>query len=286
MLKIVVVLAILVALVVGVFGWDKTRSYADAIPVTIQQKVDDTTPMVLEKNRIIVLIDQANKDILLHQDKICDLQARRDTLGREIDCATRKLCGEMELLKRIKEMLAEKCEKYQIGCKTYSLDEVNIDALERVKMVERLQEDIRLRKSLGEDMDRAIQQGQDNLVQSRKKLAELRNMLELLETREVTANIRLELARLTDSATGAPLSQDSELEKAIANYTQRIAKKERLAESHLTNGSGQARIDYTKVLAHQDAEKEIDRLLNPQEPVNSTDPVQPSASAVNSNINP
>jgi chromosome segregation ATPase len=282
-----VVLAVLVALVIGVFGWDKAQSYGKAIPVTIQQQVDNKTPMVLEKNRIQVLIGKANSDILIHQDKICELQARRDTLGREIDCATRKLCGEMELLKRIKEMLAEKCESYVIGCRTYSFAEVNSDALERVKTVERLQEDITFRKSLGEDLDRGIRQGQDNLVQTRKQLAELRNLVERLETREATANIRLELARLTDAATGSPLSQDSELEKAIANYTQRITHKERQAEFSLTNGNGQSRIDYTKTIVSQDAIGEIDKILNPsQQPENPGNLAQPSVPSVNSNIKP
>ena len=265
--KLIIFVTVILVLTVVVFGWPKTWSYLQGTQQIINDEFDDRTPMRLESARINALIQKENAAVLSYEDSICDLEARRDSTMRSIEEARKKLQAEMDLLKRIKSLLGEKCEQYTIGRNTYSYAEVNADALERVETVKRTQEDIAFNQSLVDDLDRAVKQGRGSLADAHKRLVELRNGMERLRARDANANVRLQVAKLTNAIAGAPLSAESELEKAIGNYERRVGTKERRAASRLMNSGGQFKIDYSAAMVTQDASIEIDQLLG-EEPVN------------------
>ncbi len=260
--KVVIAVVILFVLAVIVLGWDKTTSYISGTRQVLHQEVDDRTPMRLEKARIEVLISQEQAKLVAFEDKVAELEGQRDIAARSVEEARRDLAAEMELLKRIKALLDEEREHYTIGRATYSFAEVNADALERLQQVERMQEAIAFHESLLTDLDAAIRQGASSLGEARKRLTELKNGLARLEQRNVNAEIREQVAQLANAVAGAPLSADSELEKAMRNYERRIGAKERRATARLSTGMGQFRIDYSSAMVTQDAASEIDRLLS------------------------
>jgi len=276
--KIIIAAVVVLVLAIVVFGWPKTWSYLRGTQQILNEEVDDRTPMRLESARITALIQKENEAVLSYEDSICDLEARRDSTMRSIEEARKKLQTEMDLLKRIKALLDEKRQQYTIGRNTYTYAEVNADALERIEAVKRMQEDIAFKQSLVNDLDRAVKQGRGSLADAHKRLAELNSAMERLRARDANADVRLQVAKLTNAIAGAPLSADSELEKAIRNYERRVGTKERRAASRLMTSSGQFRIDYSAAMVTQDASAEIDQLLGegpvakPVKPVPQTRP--------------
>ena len=259
--KILVTTAVLGGLVLLVLGWDKTWSYVKGTRQAINDQVDDNTPLSLEKSRIDTMIQEEQKNIFGFEDKVAELEARRDSAVRLIADARKRLAGEMELLKRIKGMLDGGNTSYQIGHSQYTRAEVNADALERIEAVKRIQETIDFNDSLRLDLDKAINQGRGSLAEARKRVGELKNAIVRLDVRDANAEVRLEMARLTSAIAGAPLTTDSELEKAVRNYDRRVGQKERRAASTLAGNGNPFRIDYSSSVVTENASAEITRLV-------------------------
>jgi len=255
-------IAVVAVLAVLVFGLEKSWSYIEGTKQVINEEVDDRAPMRLESARVTSLVRKENEDVLAYEDKLCDLEARRDATARAVEEGRKRLQAEMDLLGRIKALLDEKRDQYVIGRNTYTYAEVNADALERLEGVKRMEEAITFNESLIRDLDQAIKQGRGSLAESRKRLAELKSAMTRLETRNTNADLRLEVAKLANAIAGAPLSADSELEKAFQNYERRVAQKERRAEARLVASNGQFRIDYSAAMVTQDAAGEIGRFLD------------------------
>lgn len=259
--RIVIAVGIVFVLAVIVLGWEKTTSYVAGTREVINQEADDRAPMRLERARIEALIQKEQQNVLAFEDKVADLVGRRQATARGIEEARSKLLFEMDLLKRIKALLDEKRQKYVIGRQTYSFAEVNADALERVQEVDRMREGVSFNEGLVADLDAAIKQGRSGLAEAGKRLAELKSGMARLGQRNVNADIRLQVAQLANAIAGAPLSADSELEKAVRNFERRVSTKERHANARLSAGMGQFRIDYAPMIVTQDASAEITRML-------------------------
>lgn len=260
--KVIIASGIIFVLMLLVFGWEKSWSYVKGTQQVLNAEADDRAPMKLESARITALIDKENEAVLGHQDKIDDLEARREATARSIAASQKNLAAEMELLRRIKSMLDKKEDKYTIGRNTFTYAEVNADALERLQAVKRMRETVAFNDTLLGDLDSAVKQGRASLGEANKRMDELKNALARLDARNVTADVRLEVAKLISSVAGAPLPADSELERAVRNYDRRVSQKERRAESHLNAGGGQFRIDYSAAVVTQDASSEIGQMLS------------------------
>jgi DNA repair exonuclease SbcCD ATPase subunit len=259
--KIIIAVGIVFVLAVLVLGWEKTYSYVAGTRHVLNEEADGRSPMRLEKARIEVLIQKEQENILVFEDKVADLEGRRDETARGIEEANKKLASEKDLLKRIKALLDEKREQYTIGPNTYTYAEVNADALERVEEVRRIQEAVAFHETLLADLDTGIRKGHSSLCEARNRLTELKNGLARLEQRDVNARIRLQVAKLANAVAGAPLPADSELEKVMRNLERRVSAEERRATAQLSAGMGRFRIDYSAAMVTQDASAEIDRLL-------------------------
>ena len=248
-------------LAVFVFGWERTVSYVDGAREYANTELDDKVPMDLEASRIQVLIRKENEWIISYEDKVADLEGRRDGATRKIDEAKRQLVRQVATLQRVKTLLDQKKARYTIGGDSYSFAEVNNDALKRLKDVKTIQETIAFHESLVRDLDVVVKQGRGNLAECHKKLVELASAMERLEAKDANADVRLELAKLANSLSGAPLVANSELEKAYRNYQRRVEQKERRATSRLSAGKAAYRIDYDAAFVTEDASSEIGKLL-------------------------
>ena len=278
--KIIIAVGIIFVLMLLVLGWEKSWSYVKGTQQVLNDEVDDRTPMRLESARITALIRKESESVLGYEDRICDLEARRDGTARTVGEANKKLLVEKNLLKQIKDLLDEKRAEYVIGRNTYTYAEVNADALERLEAVRRMQENVAFNETLLADLDTAIKQGRGSLGEARNRIAELKSGVARLEARNANADVRLEVAKLTNAIVGAPLSAESELEKVVRNYDRRVSQKERRAESRLSASSGQFRIDYSAAMVTQDASSEIGQMLEnapPDKPLPPSPQARPSA---------
>lgn len=82
-----------------------------------------------------------------------------------------------------------------------------------------------------------------------------------LEARNENAEARLELAKVTSVVTGDRLMADGELKKALRNFEERVAQKEKQAAVRLKGANPQFRIDYSAAIVTQEAATEIERVL-------------------------
>ncbi len=281
MKSIVIVASIVLVLGLVVLGGEKTWSYAKGGQRMINEKVDQTSPMPLEAARIRALMDRENERVLQYEDKVLDLQGRAEATQKSVAEFTKKLDGEKQLIEQIGTLLAKRQERYLIGGHEYSLAEVNSDALGRVEACKKTQEDIEFQKSLLHDLNLAVEQGRQSLGEAKKKYTELGGQLARLETRNANADIRMEVATLTNSLTSAPVSGNSALEDAFKNYERRVAQKERRAVSRLAATNAPHLINYDSNMVTQDAVPEIDRFLkssSAQPPSSQTPETKPPAS--------
>ena len=252
---------VVVLLSVFVLGWDKAVSYVDGAREHANKELDDKVPMDFEASRVQALIRKENQKILAYEDRVYDLESRRDGSASKIDDAKKQLARETATLQRIKALLDQKQPKYVIGGKNYSLAEVGHDALQRLKDVKSLQETISFHESLVTDLDTAAKQGRGNLAECRKRLVARTSEMERLKARNLNADVRMEISRLANSLADAPLAGSSELEKAFQNYDRRVRAKERRAASRLNAGKANYRIDYDAAFVTEDASAEIGKFL-------------------------
>ena len=252
---------VVLLLAVLVFGWERTVSYVEGAREYANKELDDKVSMDFEASRIQTLIRKENEQILSYEDKVADLEGRRDGAIRKIDEAKKQLARKTATLRRIKTLLDQKKAQYTIAGHRYRFAEVNNDALQRLKGVETLQEAVAFHESLVSDLDAAVKQGRGNLGECHKKLVELTSAMERLEAKNANADVRLEVAKLANSLSGAPLAASSELEKAFRNYERRVGQKERRATSRLNAGKAAYRIDYDAAFVTEDASSEIGKLL-------------------------
>jgi len=248
-------------LTVLVFGWERTVSYVEGAREYANKELDDNVSMDLEASRIQALIRKENERILSYEDKVADLEGRRDAAVRRIGEAKKQLTRKTATLRQIKALLDQKKSQYTIAGRLYRFAEVNNDALQRLKGVETLRETIAFHGSLVSDLDAAVKQGRGNLGECHKKLVELTSAMERLEAKNANADVRLEVAKLANSLSGSPLAASSELEKAFRNYERRVGQKERRATFHLNAGKTAYRIDYDAAFVTEDASSEIGKLL-------------------------
>jgi hypothetical protein len=125
----------------------------------------------------------------------------------------------------------------------------------------------------------AIEQARSSLGAARKRIVDLKNAMARLEVRDANADARLQVAKLTNAITGAQPTGDSELQKAVRNYEERVTQKERRGAVRLTAANGAFRIDYAAMLT-EEASGEIERVLSrgaDRKPIPPVPAARPSA---------
>ncbi len=244
-----------------VFGWEKTWSYVQGTREVLNQEADSGTPIKLESARIAALTQRESDGIIAREDKICALESRRRSMAQTVDEGKKKLRSEMAVLRQVRTLLEEKKPQYQIGRVSFTYAEVNADALDRVEAVGRMQEGTAADEALLADLDGAIKQGYSSLNEARKRIVTLKSGMARLEARDANAEARLELAKLSSAVAGDHLTADSELNKAVHNFEERVAQKERRAALRLNGATREFRIDYSAAIVTQEAASEIDRVL-------------------------
>ena len=267
---IVIGIVIVAVLALLVFGAERSVSYVKGTRAIITERVDDSSPMVLEAARVRALMDSQSERILRYEDKTADLQARAELTAQSVTELHKRLSEQKQLLIRIKALLDEKKEAYVIGGHEYTRAEVNADALSRLEDSKRLQEEIEFQQSLLGDLNKAIDQGDKTLVAVRQKQHQLKDQLVRLEARNANADLRNEVATLTNSLASSPLTANSELEHAFQNYARRVAKKERRAGSRLSAASTRHLIDYSSSITTRDAASEISVFMSGEEATGPT----------------
>ena len=262
MKKVAIAVAAVLVLSCLVFGFDKVSSWMGGTRQVINDRVDEGSPISLEVARIRWLIGRKREEMLSLEDRVVDLEGRHEHALRTLAALKKDLHGEKTLLGRIKVMLDARQETYRVGLHEYAFAEVNTDALERVEDCKRMAEAVALQESVVRDLRDAVEQGGRNLAKVRSKLHELEPKLARLEARDTNADIRAEVASLTESVQGSLFGADDELSAAFRNLERRVAGKERRATARLGSGRTTHRIDYTPVVVTEEASSEIARFLN------------------------
>lgn len=262
MKRIIIGIVVVVFAAILIFGIGKTVSYLAGAKKWINDEVDENMPMSFEIKKIEALIEKEGSTIQAYNDKVCDIDGRATSLKKNISTLKGRLDDEKALLARIKSMLDEKKEFYDIGGRKYTYAEVNRDALARVEGANRIQKDIEIKEKLRHEFNIVIKEAKTNLVTARQRLTTLKGTLETLEARNANADIRLEVARLVNSIENSGFGSDSEIEKAVAQYESRVAQKERRASARLGDATSAGRIDYSGSIVTKEASAEIEHLLD------------------------
>lgn len=106
--KIVIGICIVFLLCVFVLGWGKTVSYVDGAREQANKELDDNVPMNFESSRIQALINKESERIFKYEDRVAELEGRRDSTAKKIQGANKELADHLSTLSKIKILLDQK----------------------------------------------------------------------------------------------------------------------------------------------------------------------------------
>ena len=98
---------ILVVLAVLLLGWSTVWSHVKAVQVESAERISAVASDSHEANRIRVLLRASDEKILVHQDKLADVEHRRARIGSEMVALRGRIANQREILARARTLLSD-----------------------------------------------------------------------------------------------------------------------------------------------------------------------------------
>ena len=215
----------------AVLGSSRTYSYWLGTRQAIRDGVDDNVPLQLEEARARALAKEQADRTAGYEDKVLDLAARADAADRKAADLADRLDRERQVLAQAKAVLDRPAASYAIGGRQYARADVARDATRRLQACRDVQDQLRVTRSMQQDLLRAVSQGKATLAEARRKQDQLQVRLDQLAGRRTNAEARQELAALVGSLSEASVGSGGggELEHAVQNIDRRVSQMERRA---------------------------------------------------------
>ena len=228
--KVWIVVAV-VALVVGIFGWDTAVGYLKGARDSIKKTVSDNTPTSMDVSRIEALIKDEVENIGEFEDELAALDDKIQGENEKIARIDKEVEDQTDGLRVARELIGQNKKVYFAGGRNRSFGEIEADASARVKYIASLTAQRELCVSLTDQLTKTSRNCQASLSTARKNILAKQIELEQMKAREMNAEIQARAAALSQSLIGMSDSilNHSELQEAMKVYEGKIAKKERQA---------------------------------------------------------
>lgn len=193
----------------------------------VRGELQGLSPDVQEAARIRVLIRDQDKSIIEYHEKVADVADQAESATSGLSRIIKELDEEGKILARAKMLLDEGRDRYEIGGKMYSRDELCTDANARLKKSEQLVKQLEFQRDVVAQLRAAERDGRANIVKAEQARREVVSTLETLEMRLANAGLLRQLNELTRGLDKNPLGPESDLQKALGELQKRTRKAER-----------------------------------------------------------
>ena len=235
-----VMVFVAVGLCFFLLGPERSTSYIKGGKELIKKEISQNTPMALEFERTKALLKEHQSSIYKFEDRLYDLEGQKKATSKLVGNLEREVASDRGLLETISSRLSEGSNTYEINGRTYTHAQVEKDTLEKVEACKQKEESLSVQRGLLVDLEKNISLGQKSLVEAYSRIKQLQSTISGLETRDASADIRVEVNSLLKSLEVNPLADNTELEVAMGNLEKRISSKERSTNRTSLGGS----IDY------------------------------------------
>jgi hypothetical protein len=224
-MKLALILAVLAILLLG---WGTVWSHVKAVQVESAERISSVASDSHEANRIRVLLRASDEKILVHQDKLADVELQRARIASEIVALRGRIANQREILARARTLLSDPDRAtMDVNGRSYTRQQVEEDAVARVSNLKALSANLQLQEQVIGRLDAALRDGSANLAKARQIREENVEQLNLLEIRLQNARVIESVTTFAQGLDEDPLGPQSELGKAFRGFERRVASLER-----------------------------------------------------------
>lgn len=210
----------------------------------VREELGQMSPDVQEAARIRVLLRDMDKNILDYREKLADVADRAQGAETATGRIQKELGTEKEILTRAKGLLDQGVDRYDIGGKPYTRDEVCADAKARLQNSEQLAKREEFQRRVAEQLRAAEREGRDNLLKAQQAKREREAELKDLEIRLANAGLLRQVNELTGKLDENPLGPETDLGQAFAEFRRRVRAAEGQTEYLAAEAKGGMIVDW------------------------------------------
>jgi phage shock protein A len=210
----------------------------------VREELGQMSPDVQEAARIRVLLRDMDKKILDYQEKVAEVGERGTSADTTTSRIEKELESEKAVLTRAKGLLDQGLDRYEIGGKAYTRDEVCADAKARLQHSEQLANRAEFQRRIAEQLRVAEREGRENLLKAQQAKREREAELKDLETRLANAGLLRQVNELTGDLDENPLGPQTDLGQAFAEFRRRVRVAESQTEYLATEAKGGMLVDW------------------------------------------
>ncbi len=229
----VLIVAAVVAAVVGIFGMSTATGYLTGIKDSIRGFASKHTSTKMDVSRIEALIKKEAGKVNDFYGKITDLSDKIRGEQEKIVRVSAELKEQKHGLTIARGLITQRKEVYFVGLRNRTLMEIEHDASARVKYVKTLEAQLVLSNTLIDTLTKTERNCRATLAEANKNILAKEVLLKEMQAREINAEIQAQANALSQSLVGISDSilNHSELKEAMDIYAKKISRLER--------GSGQ-----------------------------------------------
>lgn len=220
------ILALIVVALWLVMGSEKLSSHVRAGGERLDEAIDKGVSDEQLAAQIDVILEDYKKkavDWTLTQTRLVHRLEKevgaRDALAKQLD-------DERSYLSRIQQLLSTTQETYRIAAKDYTRAQVEEDAINRVVVAQRLEDNLARQNQHVANLQQAAKRGEDGLASLQQAIADKSIEIKDLKTRLQHARTESAIKELTEQVIPQMLSEKSVFAEAEQNYQDRIADLE------------------------------------------------------------
>ena len=239
------------------FGTKKVFSHTETFVSEIRDEVNRLSPSGHEAERIHHLLHDREREIVECHGKLRGLERKANRAREDAETLVVKIEEQEEILARASVVLARHEPVSKINGRHYDRDLVEHDAVARVSTLETLRVQWNTKIQIAEELTRAANQLQAQLVdaeaQTRKKKAEL----ESLDVRLESAKLQALARSMTQDLLDVSFDHGDELAGTWESYVERVEAAE-LANGHFGRHPEE---DFTVAWSAEDTNADVLQLI-------------------------
>ncbi len=218
-------------------------SYARGTAVVVEDRVKEAIPPEIEIARIEGMLSDWDSRISRHRQSVTAARMNAEQLDAEIASARRRLREDGEILRSARELLEQDQDSYRIGDITYTRQEVDTDARQKVEAYERNERALRMKEQQLRGLQASVEESANRIRSAGEERDRLRHRLDMLR---ITADELALKNDLSSSAArpGVEKGRVARLKSAIDELNARLTVRNSLPQTAFPPSSGTSDIDY------------------------------------------
>jgi len=192
--KTIIIAAVIGGLIVVTVGGRDVWEYIQGTQKIAKEKIKESIPVPLEIARIESMIQNIDKTISLHRERVIEATVDTEMLEEEIHFLKKRLNEDKQLLEEAASLLQQDNDDYRIGDVVYTRTEVDNDAKDKFDKFKQDEQLLTIKKVTLETLRKSIEDSSREIRQAEITRRELSNNSDMLQVRYDRYSTQKELA--------------------------------------------------------------------------------------------